>query len=230
MIGEKCMNIEKHGQFGPRFFVYIVGLLIMSLGVVLLIKSDLGATPWDVLHVGLYYQLGLTIGSWSITMGIVILTASAIISKAFPQFGAFLNMILVGVFIDMFFLLPFIQVPDSLVGKWIMFIAGVVINGYGMGIYISARFGAGPRDSLMIAVSEKTGWKVRNVRGIMEIIVLYFGWQLGGPIFWGTLLYGIVVGPLAGFCLPQCQRMTAWWLLKLRSTQKVIDINRGASK
>ena len=31
-----------------------------------------------------------------------------------------------------------------------MFALGILINCYGMGIYISARLGAGPRDSLML--------------------------------------------------------------------------------
>lgn len=226
------MNMRKKGQIGPRFSIYILGLLIMSLGIVLLIKADLGATPWDVLHVGMYYQAGLTIGSWSIIVGIVILSAAAIISKEFPQIGAFLNMVLVGLFIDMFYLLPFLQTPDGLVGKLIMFVIGIIINAYGMGLYISAQFGAGPRDSLMIALSSKTGWKVRNVRGMMEALVLIVGWQLGGPVFWGTILYGFLIGQLAGITLPQCQRFTDRWLHKLNIKKQVFEqteSKRGAS-
>jgi uncharacterized protein len=226
------MSIRKKGQVGPRFSIYILGLLIMSLGIVLLIKADLGATPWDVLHVGMYYQVGLTIGSWSIIVGIVILAVAALISKEFPQIGAFLNMVLVGLFIDIYYLLPFLQTPDGLVGKLIMFVTGIIINAYGMGLYISAQFGAGPRDSLMIALSSKTGWKVRNVRGIMEILVLIAGWQLGGPVFWGTILYSLLIGQLAGITLPQCQRFTDGWLHKLHAKNQVFEqteSKRGAS-
>lgn len=228
------MGRKRKGQVGPRFIVYLIGLLVMALGIVLLIKADLGATPWDVLHVGLYYQLGLTIGSWSIIVGIVILAVSALISKQIPQIGAFLNMVLVGLFMDMYYMLPFIQTPDGLVGKMLMFAAGIIIYGYGMGIYISAQFGAGPRDSLMIALTEKTGWKVRNVRATMEIIVLLIGWQLGGPVFWGTIVISLTIGPLAGICLPQCQHLTSKWLERLEAKKMVLkegetESKRGAS-
>lgn len=226
------MSIRKKGHVGHRFAIYILGLLIMSLGIVLLIKADLGATPWDVLHVGMYYQIGLTIGSWSIIVGIVILTVSALISKEFPQIGAFLNMVLVGLFIDMYYLLPILQTPDGIVGKIVMFVAGIVINAYGMGVYISAQFGAGPRDSLMIALSTKTGWKVRNVRGVMEILVLIVGWQLGGPVFWGTILYSLLIGQLVGITLPQCQRFTDQWLIRLNAKNQKFEqteSKRGAS-
>ncbi|WP_102274459.1 YczE/YyaS/YitT family protein [Cytobacillus massiliigabonensis] len=210
------MNSKKSGQIGARFIVYLTGLLVMSLGIVLLIIADLGATPWDVLHVGLYYQLGLTIGTWSVIVGIVILTVASLISKEFPKMGAFLNMVLIGVFIDLYLLLPFMQTPSSLSGKILMFLFGIIIYCYGMGIYISAQFGAGPRDSLMIALTAKTGWKVGRVRSCMEVIVLIIGWQLGGPVFWGTVIIGLAIGPLAGKALPQCQLVTDRFLASMK--------------
>ncbi|MDE3839722.1 hypothetical protein C0966_10165 [Bacillus methanolicus] len=228
------MREKRTGQVMPRFIVYISGLLIMSFGIVLLIKADLGAMPWDVLHVGLYYQLGLTIGSWSIIVGFFILTVSALISKELPQSGTFLNMLLVGLFIDMYLMLPFLQTPHTLTGKMIMFVCGVIINGYGIGIYISAQLGAGPRDSLMIAITSKTGWKVRNVRAGIELIVLIIGWQLEGPVFLGTILFTMAIGPIVGITLPQCQRLTDWWLNYLRKREIMVgmktreETNRGA--
>ncbi|MBS4191411.1 YitT family protein [Bacillus sp. FJAT-49705] len=226
------MNHKKSGQIGPRFLVYLTGLLVMSLGIVLLIIADLGATPWDVLHVGLYYQLGLTIGSWSIIVGIVILTIASLISKEFPKMGAFLNMVLIGVFIDLYLLLPFMQTPSSLAGKIIMFICGIMIYCYGMGMYISAQLGAGPRDSLMIALTSKTGWKVGPVRACMEVVVLLIGWQLGGPVFLGTIIIGLAIGPIAGIALPQCQRVTDAFLVRMNQKnvkQVVQEKDRGVS-
>ncbi|PLR78041.1 hypothetical protein CU633_07215 [Bacillus sp. V3-13] len=212
---------KRKGQIAPRFFIYVTGLLIMSLGIVLMIKADLGATPWDVLHVGLFYRVGLTIGSWSIIVGLFILTVAALISKEFPQFGAFLNMLLVGVFIDLYMLLPFLNTPSALIGKGFMLLVGIVLMAYGMGLYISAQFGAGPRDSLMIAVTSKTGWKVRNVRAGMELLVLLIGWQLGGPIFWGTILFSLTIGPAVGYALPQTQAFTDHWLAHLKNRHSI---------
>ena len=159
-------------QIIVRLFIFTIGLLVMSLGIVLIILSDFGASPWDVLHVGLFYQLGLTIGTWSIVVGLFILGVSAIITREWPKFGAYLNMIMVGIFIDMYMLLPFLTEPDGWLGKTAMFFVGMIIYAYGMGIYLSAQLGAGPRDSLMLAMTDITGWKVANVRRIMEVTVL----------------------------------------------------------
>jgi len=225
---------KRKGQTGYRFLVYFGGLLIMSLGFVFLIKSNMGATPWDVLHVGLYEHFGLTVGSWSIIMGIGILTVAALISKEFPNIGAFLNMLCVGIFIDFYMMLPFMVTPSSVHGKLIMFMAGMALSSYGMGIYISASLGAGPRDSLMMALTTKTGWKVRNVRAAIELIVLFIGWKLGGPINWGTILFSTFIGPLAGIAIPQCNAITTLFLAKVKKGDQAMsnvtfdNNNRGA--
>lgn len=217
----------------PRIVIYLIGLLVMALGVVFLLKSNLGSPPWDVLHVGLYYNFGLTIGSWSILAGVVILTISAIIAKEIPQIGAFTNMVLVGTFIDLYFFLPFLVTPDQLIGRIIMFGVGLLLLGYGMGIYISAQFGAGPRDSLMIAVADRTGWSIRSVRSVIELVALFVGWRLGGPVFWGTIVFSICIGPISGFALPQCKRLTNFLLGKLKNKNESKQLgeektNRGA--
>jgi uncharacterized protein len=209
-------TIKNRGQIGPRFIIYLIGLLIMSLGIVLLILADLGPSPWDVLHVGLYYQFGLTIGSWNIIAGFFILALSAILSKSIPQFGAFLNMILVGLFIDMYLMIPFLHTPSSVSGQVTMFVVGLIINCYGMGLYISAQLGAGPRDSLMLAITSKTGWKVGKVRSTMEVFVFIIGWQLGGPIFWGTIVISLMIGVIANFSIPQSQKLTNGILQSLK--------------
>lgn len=199
---------KKTGQLGPRFFIFFTGLIIMSFGVVLLLKADLGVPPWDVLHVGLFLNFKLTIGTWNIIVGFAILALSSIISKQLPQVGAFLNMLTFGIFIDFYLALPFLTTPTSLLGKLIMLVAGIVIIGYGMGLYISASFGAGPRDSLMIALMEVTGWKISTIRGLIELTVLIIGWILGGPVFIGTILFTVIIGPVSGIVIPQCERFT----------------------
>ena len=226
--GEKMR--KKRGQVLPRIFVYLFGLLVMALGIVLLIKSDLGATPWDVLHVGLFYNVGLTIGSWSIIAGLFILAVSAVLAKEFPPIGAFINMLLVGVFIDVYLLIPFIDSPGNLPGRIAMFVFGILFIGYGMGIYISAKFGTGPRDSLMIAIVNKTGWKIRNVRSVIELTALIIGWRLGGPVFWGTIFYSFSIGPIAGIALPQSQRMIDDVLCKLKQRQNKKVINNETNR
>lgn len=220
-------KVKKQGNIVIRLMIFTVGLLFMSLGIVLLIRADLGATPWDALHVGLYEQVGLTVGTWSVLVGFLILGAASIYLREWPQFGAYLNMVLVGVFIDGFLWLPMIVTPGSFAGKLVMFIAGVFTMAYGMSFYISAQLGAGPRDSFMLAVMKKTGWKVSSIRRGMECIVLVLAWLIGGPVHFGTILFSLLMGTAVGISLPQCQRFSDIIINRINNWKK--DHNQGVN-
>ncbi len=197
-----------------RWLFFIAGLLILAFGISLTIKGQLlGIGPWDVLHVGLYLNVGLTIGSWSIISGLVIVIGTAIGTKKFPKIGTWLNMILIGLFIDFFnWLLPDLS---SYLGQTIFFVTGVLIMGLGVGIYVAPNVGAGPRDSVMILIVDKTGWTVKRVRTGIEIVVAIIGWMLGGPIGFGTLLIAVTLGQIVHLTLPMAKR----WLH--RSTKEI---------
>jgi hypothetical protein len=206
-----------------RWSIYFTGLLIMAFGIVLTIKADLGTSPWDVLHIGLYYQLGLTIGSWAIIVGGGILLLSSIFTKKMPQAGAFVNMLTVGLFIDLYMMIPFLQTPAGYAGKIGMLLLGILVMGYGIGLYISAGCGAGPRDTLMLALVEKTGMKVSRIRSSIEVIVLLIGWSLGGPVFFGTIVCTLSIGYIIGFTLPYCQKATDALLLRTEEKRQRVQ-------
>ncbi|MCG1022245.1 YczE/YyaS/YitT family protein [Sutcliffiella horikoshii] len=220
MQGERSLGRK---LFFAKWSIYFIGLLIMAFGIVLMIRANLGSAPWDVFHIGLFYQIGLTIGTWSIIVGFFILMISSIISKKLPQIGAFLNMLMVGIFIDLYLMVPQLHTPDTIMGKIAMLVLGIMIIGIGIGVYISSRCGAGPRDSLMISLTQVTGWKVQYIRLGMELVVLCLGWLLGGPIFIGTILFSLTIGSIVGLTLPACQKATDLILYKIqhRNDKKV---------
>ncbi len=212
-----------------RYLLFFAGLAVMSFGIVLTIKADLGAAPWDVLHIGLYKQFGLSIGSWSVIVGVFILGLSSAIMKQWPRMGSFLNMIFVGPCIDLFMAVPWLSTPDTLAGKLAMLIAGILILALGMGIYISARIGAGPRDSLMLDLHLKKGWKIAHVRLAMETIVLFIGFILGGPVHLGTLVITASIGHVTGITLPLCRKLADRFLFQNggKTANRIWHPNKG---
>jgi uncharacterized membrane protein YczE len=202
-----------------KWSIYFIGLLIMTFGVVLTIKADLGVSSWDVLHIGLFYQFGLSIGTWSIIIGSLVLIFTTLLTKKLPHPGAIINMVSCGIFIDLYLMIPYLQSPESFIGQLIMLMIGIVVFGYGMGLYISAKIGAGPRDSLMMVLVAKTGKSITLIRGSIEIIVLFIGWLLGGPVFIGTIITTITIGYIAGIMIPFCQKTTDRLLINRSSEQ-----------
>ena len=188
-----------------RWTFFLVGMMIMSLGISMTIKGQkLGIAPWDVLNVGLYKNFGLSIGTWGIITGFIIIVSTAAVLKEWPKIGTWLNMILIGLFIDLFnWLLPDIATMGAQI---LMFSAGVIVIGYGVGIYISPNIGAGPRDSLMLVLVNKTGASIKKVRTTLEVIVALVGWLFGGPVGIGTVLIALFLGQIAHYTLPQSRK------------------------
>ncbi|MFG6118935.1 YczE/YyaS/YitT family protein [Thalassobacillus sp. B23F22_16] len=196
-----------------RWSFFVIGLIILALGISLTIQAKvLGIGPWDVFHYGLFVQLGLTIGTWAIIAGLVIVAVTSIAKKQWPQIGTVLNMVLIGVFIDFFnWVLP---EPEQLWVAIVVFVVGTLVMAYGIGIYVAPGMGAGPRDSLMLVLTETTGWKVSTVRNWNEIIIALLGWMLGGPVGVGTVIIALFLGTMVGFSLPQAKQLLNFFLKK----------------
>lgn len=189
-----------------RWIFFLVGVIVLSLGITMTIKGQrLGVGPWDVLHIGLTRNFGLTIGTWSIILGVIIIIVTSIVLKQWPKLGTWLNMTLLGLFIDLFnWLLPEFE---TMTGQVIIFTLGVVVMSYGVGIYVSPNVGAGPRDSLMLILVDKLGISVKKVRTMIEVIVAVAGWLLGGPVGIGTVIIALLIGQIVHYALPQCRKL-----------------------
>lgn len=193
-------------KLGLRWLFFFAGLIILGLGIALTVKGQrFGVGSWDVLHIGLFKQLGLTIGLWSIIIGIVVITIASIGLGEFPRVGTFVNMATVGLFIDFFnWIIPN---PTTILIQLIAFILGILLIGAGGGIYISANLGAGPRDSLMLLAVQKLNFSITVARTIMEVVVAIIGYLLGGPIGIGTVIMAFALGPIMQISLQYSEKL-----------------------
>lgn len=175
-----------------RWMRLMAGLFGCGAAVALMIRSQLGLGPWDAFHVGLHQLTGISVGSVSILVGVAIVAGTWSAGHR-PGVGTLVNMIMIGVFIDL--LLPI--VPTALHWAWGLayYLLAIVVFGVATGLYLGARLGSGPRDGLMIEISRRSGWSVRKVRTAVEIAVLAAGWAMGGTIGVGTVLFTLSVGP-----------------------------------
>ena len=189
-----------------RWIFFIAGMIILSLGITLTIKGRLlGLAPWDVLHYGLWQTFGLTIGSWAIIVGAVIVIFTAVALKRLPKLGVYINMFTIGIFIDIFnFLLPDV---DGWIMHALIFTAGLFVMAFGIAFYITPNLGAGPRDTLMLFFIEKFNLKLSSARNLMEIFALIAGFLLGGPVFIGTIIIVFLLGRLIEKFLPLTRRL-----------------------
>jgi uncharacterized membrane protein YczE len=174
----------------------LLGLMLYGPGVVLTLKANIGYAPWDVFHAGTANITGLTIGMASILVGFVILTLAVILGEKIG-IGSILNMFLIGSFIDLILYMDLIPLSNNIITGILMVIAGLFTISLATYFYMSSSFGAGPRDSLMVALKRKTGLPIGFCRSFLEFMAAIIGWRMGGLLGFGTIMAAV----LAGFCI-----------------------------
>ena len=175
------------------FFVIQIGFLLYGLAIALIVRANLGTGTWLVLEVALANILGIKIGTMTVYMGFTILIIVLALRER-VGWGTLGNILSIGPWLNLF--LGFISTPkDNFALQIGMFLLGVLIQGLATAIYIGVDAGAGPRDSLMLAVHRTTGVSIRLARGAIEVVVVLIGWLLGGPAGVGTVAFALLIGP-----------------------------------
>lgn len=126
---------------------YIVGLTIISLGVTLTIKADLGAGAWDAMNVGLTEIIGFSVGNWVIIIGSILIGTNALIARERPDILAVVTILVIGKMID-FWLITGLA-PFSFTGfltQFIFLILGIVVIAIGVSLYLQPNYSLNPID------------------------------------------------------------------------------------
>lgn len=174
------------------FFVIQIGFALFGLAIATMIRANLGTSPWVMLEVALAQISGLTPGTISVIVGLTVLTVILIMRERIG-WGTLANILFIGPWEDLaLYLIPPVTANPLL--QTAMFLAAIIMIGMASAIYIGVDAGAGPRDSLMLAVKRISGWSLRTARGSIEVILVLVGWLLGGPAGIGTLIYALLIG------------------------------------
>ncbi|KRB82920.1 hypothetical protein ASE00_13055 [Sphingomonas sp. Root710] len=183
-----------------RLSQLIFGLALYGLAGALMVRGDLGLSPWNVFHQGLERSTGLSFGTATLLTGMVLLL-SWIPLKQRIGVGTVLNVLIIGPSAD----LALMILPDvhDMSLRWILMLGGTILTGVATGIYIGAGLEPGPRDGLMTSICRRTGWSIRVTRTGIEVAALAIGILLGGGFGVGTLVYAAIIGPLVHFFMPR---------------------------
>ena len=170
----------------------IFGLFLFGLGETLLLASGAGVSPWTVLAEGISIYSSYSVGWSTFWMSLAVLLLW-IPLKQKPGIGTILNVIIIALVFD--YTLPYLPNPENYGFKVLQVIIGVLITGLGSGFYLISNLGPGPRDGLMTGVQRITEKPIALVRSTIEVVVVFFGWKLGGTVGLGTIIFALGIGP-----------------------------------
>jgi len=179
----------------------VAGLVCFGLGISMLVTAHLGLAPWDVLHQGISNHTGLSIG-WVIVIVGLLLLLLWIPLRQRAGLGTILNALQIGLVVNV--VVSRLPVTDLLIPRVLYVIGGLLVIGVGSGLYIGAGLGAGPRDGLMVGLSQR-GVSVHLARTALEITVLVAGVALGGKVGFGTVAFTLAIGPIVHQTIPRMQ-------------------------
>ena len=170
----------------------IFGLFLFGFGETLLLASGVGVSPWTVLAEGISIYTSWSVGWATFLMSLFVLLFWIPLKQKIG-IGTILNAIIISLVLD--YALPYLPNPENYGFKVFQVIIGVLITGLGSGFYLISNLGPGPRDGLMTGIQRITGKPIALVRGIIEVVVVLFGWMLGGTAGLGTIIFALGIGP-----------------------------------
>ena len=195
--GPVKMAPSVRGSLAVRVLSLVLGLFVFAWGIVLILESRLGLSPWDVLNQGIARHTPLSFGEANIAVGVTVLVLGWSLG-ARVGFGTVANAVLVGGFIDQILRIGAVHRLShaGLPARILLDLGGIALIGPATAFYIGGGLGAGPRDSLMLVTAARSGVRIGIVRTALEGCALVAGFALGGTVGVGTLAFAVLVGPM----------------------------------
>src|SRR5215216_4339248 len=137
MLGAVHAPPVVRGGLAARLASLLFGLFACAVGIVLLLESKLGLSPWDVLHQGLAQHTPLSYGTANIVVGVAVL-ALAWTLGARVGVGTVANATLIGLFIEVLARVPAVEAlsEEGLAVRGVALAAGIALVAVGSAFYL----------------------------------------------------------------------------------------------
>lgn len=178
-----------------RIIIYVIGLILLGLGITFNIKAGLGVSPISSISYSISNIFNGNFGNITMIMYTIFVLAQFGLTKAKIKLILILQLPLSILFTRMLNLFIFI-IPD--VDRWwlkyIVLMFAIILTGTGAFLTIKTKLIPNPADGLVSALSQTTGKSLgftKNVFDAMNVLVTVII-----CIVFNTELYGIGIGTL----------------------------------
>lgn len=176
---------------GPRrTAMLLLGCVVLGTGVAVLLTADLGSDGYSTFVNGIALATGTAF--WIANLGVgAVLVALAVLRRVRPGIGTVVQVVLVGVVVDV--ALGLMSTPDDLVWRGVLLAAAFPVLAVGVALYLGSHTGAGPAEAAALAWDPPVAfrWSYSVVQGGGAI----GGWLLGATVGVGTLAVIVLLGP-----------------------------------
>ena len=192
-----------------RFIWYILGLFIMTAGIAISVKSNLGVSPVSSIPYTITKVIGLEMGKATIVFHIFLVLIQILLLRSRFKWKNLLQVV-VGIVFGYFttfcnWCVSFLPDPENMVLRICMMLISVVLIAFGIFFYMPADIMPLAGEGCMQAVSDVTGIAFHKVKIMFDItmvaislitcLIVLHGL---GSVGIGTVLAAVLVGFVLG--------------------------------
>ena len=191
----------KNGHFIRRTIVMIIGIFIMSFGLILFKLSLMGNGPSTSMVIAIADRIGVDFGIVMVVTNCLFFAVEWIWGRKLIGVGTFVNWLLVGPLASLYErgIRSMWDVPESFFPRLILMAAGILVLSLAGALYQTSDVGISPYDSLSIIISRRSGRQYFWCRILTDGISVLIAYLLGGIVGIGTLVCAFGLGPFVQF-------------------------------
>lgn len=196
-------------QIWKRILTSLVGLILCGVGVSMFLYSGMGVDPASVFELGIAKVCGISYGTSSALINVVILLIVFFIDKSYINISSLIAIFGIGYTADFVrkILSILIQGEPNLILKLVLILIGLFIMSCGIATYIKAELGVGAIDLISEIISRKSKVQYRVVRVIGDVAFVVIGFLLGGTVGVGTVVAAFLTGPTVQLVRPGIEKV-----------------------
>ena len=196
-------------QIWKRILTSLVGLILCGVGVSMFLYSGMGVDSASVFELGIAKVCGISYGTSSALINVVILLIVFFIDKSYINISSLIAIFGIGYTADFVrkILSILIQGEPNLILKLVLILIGLFIMSCGIATYIKAELGVGAIDLISEIISRKSKVQYRVVRVIGDVAFVVIGFLLGGTVGVGTVVAAFLTGPTVQLVRPGIEKV-----------------------
>lgn len=194
---------KKLRKLAIDIMVISFGLMISSFGISLFYQASLGSSPMATFGDGIHNLLGVKYGTANILLNSLLLIVLYFTKKEYINIGTILCVFTIGLYVNYF--TDYLQNLNisalSIYIRLLSVVAGTVLMGVGLGLYVAVDRGFGPLEALVVMFCNKTGKPYGLIKIIQDFILVLGGVLLKATWGVGTIIALVLTGPVLQFSI-----------------------------
>ena len=192
-------------KIGMKLLCYFGGLIVMTFGVVISVKSDLGVTPISSIPYTMTVVWGMDLGiATMLFSALMVLLQIVILGKQYKMIN--LLQLPIGILFGAFLtacgkLMHAVPTPDSFILKFLIMLISTVFVALGVLLYVAPGFVPLAPEGFIIAVSRVTKKNFSTIKVIFDVVMVAVSMVVClaaihslGSVGIGTVVAAILVG------------------------------------